>query len=306
MGSVFAFVNMKGGVGKTTASVLFAETLSKFGKSVLFVDLDAQASASFAIAGYDGLMEASRRGVSLCGYFGRTTATGKPQRFDPFILKGASTLSDCRPLDLLCSHPDLRLMEREFARQAMRKAGLFTRLETAFQGARRPVFDEIRRQASIYDFVIVDCPPGVSLFVEAGVFAADVVICPTAPEPLSTLGLETMISRFYRSHWFLEELVALGRPVPPLKILFSRVDGHSARHRAEMETIETLLEREEWREHAIDILDEVIETAPVLAGAFFDPGAQATYDGRYRGFAGRAADISAAILQAAPRREAAA
>lgn len=305
MGQVFAFVNMKGGVGKTTASVMFAETLASRGRKVLFVDLDAQASATYAIAGFDGLLGASTANRNLCGFLADAVAKKDPVGLDAYISREASTLSDCKGLDLVASHPDLRMTERGYLRHALKSTRVFTPIEKSLQEARRPLFDEIRSRAGAYDAVVVDCPPGVSLFVEAGVFAADLIICPTAPEPLATLGLETIVGRFYRSEWFLNELVALGRAAPPFRVLFSRVDPGAARHRKEIERVERLIEGQDWKEADIAILEEEIENSPVLAGAFVDPDLGTTFADRYGVLARRAEQIAGAILAVPARRAAA-
>lgn len=302
MGKVFAFVNMKGGVGKTTAAVMTAETLARHGKTVLLVDLDAQASASYAIAGFDGLVAANAEKRNLCGYLSSTLALARRPRIEDYIQVGASNLAECEGLDLLASHPDLRLVEREHARAAIKAAGMLTSLDKAQQKARAPIFEELQKLARRYDAVIVDCPPGVSLYVEAGVFSADAIICPTAPEPLATLGLETIVARFYRSEWLLSEMSALGRRTPSFRILFSRVGAGDPRHRAEIDRIVTLVEKLDWADDDIAVLDEEIETSPDLARAFEDPDLQRPYAARYGSFAARADDICGAILTDAARR----
>lgn len=305
MGCVYAFVNMKGGVGKTTASVLFAETLARYDRRVLFVDLDAQASGSFAIAGYEGLLAANQEKRNLCGFLSSAIARGSPPQLDSYLLHGASNVTECGSLDLAAAHPELRLAEREFVRATMRGVGMLASLEKSFQKARRPIFDEIRRLAPRYDAVVIDCPPGISLFVEAGVFAADVVVCPTAPEPLATLGLETILARVYGAQWFLTELIALNRPAPAFRILFSRVDPRSDRHRREIERVETMVEKLDWREHDVALIEDQIEFSPALAGAFDDPDLERPFAQRYGAFEGRAADIASAITTSVTLEEAA-
>lgn len=295
MGQVFAFANMKGGVGKTTAAVLFADTLAKQGRKVLFLDLDAQASASFAIAGYDGLKAVAGARRNLCGFLENCQGEDRFRPLDGFIHRNASTLDDCRSVDLVQSHPDLRLVERAYLSDALRRSRVFTPVEQSFQSARRPLFDEIRRLAASYDAVVVDCPPGVSLFVEAGVAAADVIICPTALEPLATLGLETIISRFYLGAWLRGELTAFGRSLPRLRVLLSRVDASAPRQAVERDRVDALLLQPSWTEANVSLLDEAIEASSVLAGVFSDPDLTRSYEERYGVFSERAHAIAAGI-----------
>lgn len=299
MGQVFAFANMKGGVGKTTASVLFAETLAKAGRSVLFVDLDAQASASYAIAGYDGLKSAAGARRNLCGFIENCLGEDSFQPLDAFIEKGASRLEDCGPLDLVQSHPDLRLVERSYLRDAVRRSRVFTPIEQSLQEARRPLFDELRRISAFYAAVVIDCPPGVSLFVEAGVSAADVILCPTTLDPLATLGLETFVDRFYLGDWLAEELSGLGRDRPPLRILLSRVEPNDPRQGAERARVDALLDLPAWKAANLRLLPEAIEASSILAGAFSDPDLTRSFSERYGDFTTRAAKVAAAVGNAA-------
>ena len=72
MSKVVSFINMKGGVGKTTSSVTLAETCAaEFGWRVLLLDLDAQASASYALCGADRYEKAVRSERTLAAYFDR-------------------------------------------------------------------------------------------------------------------------------------------------------------------------------------------------------------------------------------------
>ena len=114
-GKVIAVANMKGGVGKTATVVGIAEAFAASGKSVLVIDLDAQANASICIAGDATLSDLMRRHCTIDGFIGEFTRKGWSTNFDSFIqsdVRSVSHQDNPLKLSLLASSPSLRDLER--------------------------------------------------------------------------------------------------------------------------------------------------------------------------------------------------
>lgn len=162
-GSVIAVTNQKGGVGKTTTAVNLAFYLAKAGKNVLLVDFDPQGNAT------SGLGVNKRELV-------RTVIDAVQ---DGVPLKDCIVQTKHKRLDLLPATPHLANAEVELAKAQQR----FTRLKTALQNQQ-------------YDYVIIDCPPSLSLLTVNGLIAAHYLLLPVQAEfyALEGLGqlLETM------------------------------------------------------------------------------------------------------------------
>ena len=162
---VIAITNQKGGVGKTTTSINLAYYLSKLKREVLLIDLDPQGNASSGLGVNKQELGASMSDVVI----GDTPISTVIQQTEYEGLSVAPTLST-----LANTEVDLAKTNNKFRR-----------LKTAI--------NEIRNQ---YDFIIIDCPPSLSLLTVNGLIAADYMIMPVQTEfyALEGLGqlLETM------------------------------------------------------------------------------------------------------------------
>lgn len=155
---IIACYNIKGGVGKTAATVNLAYLAAYEGARTLVWDLDPQGAASF----YFRIKPKIKKG-------GKGLLTNKKTLND--VIKGTDyQYLDLVPADFSYRHLDLQL--DDFKNPDMQIRKLLKPLKTE------------------YDYIFLDCPPGVSLISENILNAADRVIVPTIPTTLSLRTLE--------------------------------------------------------------------------------------------------------------------
>jgi cellulose biosynthesis protein BcsQ len=178
-GRVIAAANRKGGVGKTTTTITLARTLfEQFGKSVVVVDTDPQASASLCLAGA-GLLEMDREKFLETFLADRTKTRRHPFLIDQIV---AERRADARLCLAPCS-PALWELEADLFRVEPRWFKNQRTAMTRFDA----LVGELRRK---YDYVLIDTPPGRGLLTGPVLTAADLVIIPCTPDRISTWGLD--------------------------------------------------------------------------------------------------------------------
>jgi len=178
MGRIIAVANQKGGVGKTTTAINVTAALALDGFSTLLVDLDPQGSATTGV----GIRPAEAENTIYEVLLGGRPAVDIVHR----------TAVD--RLDVLPATRDLVGAEVELVGAARREHRLHDALAT------------VRQQ---YDFVVIDCPPSLSLLTVNALRAADSVLVPLQCEYYALEGLTALLDTVGRVRETLNPTLAL-------------------------------------------------------------------------------------------------
>ena len=167
MALALAITNQKGGVGKTTTSVNLSASLAAMKRRVLLVDLDPQGNATMGSGVDKSELDASVYDILVNG----------------LTVSEAKIEAESAGFDLLGSNVDLTGAEIELLSMDRR--------EFRLKDALMPV------QAS-YDYIVIDCPPSLSLLTINGLVASDTAMIPMQCEYYALEGLSALINTISR------------------------------------------------------------------------------------------------------------
>jgi chromosome partitioning protein len=169
MAKIFCIANQKGGVGKTTTTVNLAAGLAKLGQRVLLVDLDPQGNATMG-SGID------KRQLELSVY---------DVLLESASVREAAVLADKCGYRVLSANRELAGAEVELVQLAHRDQ----RLKNALAAV-----------DADYDFVLIDCPPSLSMLTLNGLCSAHGVIVPMQCEYFALEGLTDLVNTIKQVH----------------------------------------------------------------------------------------------------------
>ena len=168
MAKIFCVANQKGGVGKTTTTVNLAAGLAKVGQSVLMIDLDPQGNATMGSGVDKRKLELTVYDVLL------ESATIAEARTQSDKLKDGGCSYDILGANRELAGAEVELVEVERREKRLKQA--------------------IAAVDAEYDFVLIDCPPSLSMLTLNGLCCAHGVIVPMQCEYFALEGLTDLVN----------------------------------------------------------------------------------------------------------------
>lgn len=171
---IISIVNHKGGTGKTTTTINLGSALAMAGKKILLVDFDAQGSLTYSL-GIDDTHETIADALMGEAY----THELIQEREELHVLPAGSSLAD---VELTITNADDR----------------YNHLKN------------ILSTLTSYDYILIDCPPSLSLLTLNALVATDYVIIPMQMDVLALRGLDAMLETVSKVKNFCPQLEVLG------------------------------------------------------------------------------------------------
>ncbi len=169
---IISIINQKGGVGKTTTVINLAAGLSMKGKKILVIDLDPQGNATTGL----GLSNTTASDTTIYS-----------------VLNGNKKISEViqstsfENLNLITSNVDLSGLEVETAGDNRRAFKLKDELASILNDSR-----------PLYDYILIDCPPSLSLLTIMALVASDALVVPLQTEFFALEGLTQLMKTIER------------------------------------------------------------------------------------------------------------
>ena len=169
---IISVINQKGGVGKTTTVINLAAGLSMKGKKILVIDLDPQGNATTGL----GLSNTTSSDTTIYS-----------------VLNGNKKITEViqntsfKNLNLITSNVDLSGLEVETAGDSRRAFKLKDELTAILNDSR-----------ASYDYILIDCPPSLSLLTIMALVASDALVVPLQTEFFALEGLTQLMKTIER------------------------------------------------------------------------------------------------------------
>ena len=216
MAKIVSFINLKGGVGKTTLTVNIAAALALSGKSVLLLDLDPQTNATVSVIPQELWNKRQLAKQTLYHLF-----RDKLEGTSDFDLSRAimSDVGGVAGLSLLPS--SIHLVEIQDRIPQMDSNEFIHHVDV--------VGNALTAKVGEYDYILVDCPPNLGAITLNGINMSEYFVVPTVPDILSKIGIDLIFNRIDR---FKEKKQSCR--ITAAGIVFTKIDRRTNLHSATM------------------------------------------------------------------------
>ncbi len=203
MGVVISFINLKGGVGKTTCCANIAGEFARENRKVLVIDGDPQANLSTLLMNperYSKKFDYERKDDEVYKdtiyqiFLDAMVEDESKKKFDPAtaiiksVVRQTVQNKETQPLphlDLLPSSYHLMQLEQKIVNYVRSRFAILDRF-----------VEKIKKD---YDFIIIDCPPNIYTTTHNSLYASDFYIIPTIPDYLSVSGMPLLVNNLIKT-----------------------------------------------------------------------------------------------------------
>ena len=196
MSYFLAVANRKGGVGKSTISVMLAHAFAVWGrKRVLLIDLDAQSNSSLILLGGEQWIAAQRTSKTVAAYIEDRLYSIEQTKIREYIVEGIGDVHE-----MPGRKPGLALLPGSLKFEDMQDELItfYSRHNTPFHQAKQKCANHFRQALTfaspLADVVIMDCAPGLSNATAAALALAAKVVVPFRPDAVSEFAVDRISS----------------------------------------------------------------------------------------------------------------
>lgn len=217
---VISFINMKGGVGKTTLTKQLGYHLSTTGKKVLMIDVDPQMNLTqsmFEIFGYAPSAEIAEQ-VRAENHNDISAEVSKVSISSVFKGNSSSPATYANSVQPLKADHQLDIVPGELGVEFSLRNLNSNLLENG-------IFDFIKKNKlrDVYDYILLDCPPTYSSYTVAALKPSDYFLIPMRPEAYSILGVD-MLLKVVHSVVSENDLYFENKPLKNLGVIFTNIE----------------------------------------------------------------------------------
>ncbi len=207
-----AFINYKGGVGKTSLLVNLGACLARQGKRVLICDFDTQSNASIWLLRLERWNKLNAAGEGAIYSIFEPGRSRVRDLVVPDVVEGKTGEKLLPGLDLVPTTFNLVDLENEYTGDPKRPPYL------VFQ-------EQLAEIEGGYDFILFDCPPNILRASQCGVFAANEIYVPSNPDALSLIGFTLLVEKLGKFHQLSASFrkASMGAPAQVHGIIFNSI-----------------------------------------------------------------------------------
>lgn len=212
MARKIAFINYKGGVGKTSLLVNVGACLTKLGKRVLICDFDTQSNASIWLLKLDRWNKINAAGEGAVYSIFDPARHRVKDLIVRDVVEGKGGEKVLPGLDLLPTTFNLVDLENEYNGDPKRPPYLVFR-------------EQLAEVEADYDFILFDCPPNILRASQCGIFSAQEIYVPANPDALSLIGFTLLVEKLGKFHQLSASFrtASMGMPARVQGIIFNSI-----------------------------------------------------------------------------------